>query len=717
MSTKKFINHTILPAIAASMLLASCKEDIDMSNRYVFDDYTITSYLEEHTEYKEYVEMLKHTKVSDISSSNMLQLLSARGHYTCFAPTDSAIHEYLKQLVEDKMISEPSWDAFENEHKRDSVQGVIVKNSIIDGKDDLWYETNAFPNENSEFELTNMRDRKLSVHYGSNPDSIYINTSCFIDMKNRDIPCLNGVIHQMHNVITTNDQSMAQVLKECMEGERSDYMVMAKLIDACGLMDTLNQKRDEAYERAYLTGQVTDYPANGLQSTEDGTCYVPQHRKYGFTLFAEPDKFWEETMGKSANKISVEDVKKWIVENGFYPNATTDNDYRNTNNVLNQFVTYHLLPMRIPNHKLVMHRNELGYQIGIGAASTIPIMEHYTTMGKPRLLKIYQSAETERAARGGDNTGIYLNRFPELDNRRQGNYHELSCDDDKTGNLIHSLAENLGEFNTENGMIYPIDGVLAYTEDVQANLGKTRIRFEAMSLFPETMTNDIRQNTIVSARTQNVAFPQDNVYKYLENLSINDRTRTFCYFGAWGRNWNNYQGDEIKGVGQYDYTFKLPPVPRRDTYEIRYKVLANGDRGVCQFFFGTDPNNLPVAGIPMDLTIGGLEHYTSSGTSPSIAGWLEDEDDDDYNSDIDKAMRLNGFMKGPRYYWDGSTTSRQQHWNVRRIIVRQTLDPNEQYYLRFKSCIESNTKEFYMDYIEYCPKSIYDNPNKPEDIW
>ena len=32
-------------------------------------------------------------------------------------------------------------------------------------------------------------------------------------------------------------------------------------------------------------------------------------------------------------------------------------------------------------------------------------------------------------------------------------------------------------------------------------------------------------------------------------------------------------------------------------------------------------------------------------------------------------------------------------------------------------CIESERKEFYMDYIEYCPKEIYDNPAKAEDIW
>lgn len=707
----------ILLFILASIVLVSCTEDIDTSNRYVFKDYTVSSYLQAHEEYSEYVKLLYKVPISSVSESTVGQLLSARGHYTCFAPTNEAIQNYLEQLAEKGLISEPSWDGFENQETLDSICKIIVMNSIIDGRDETWYETGGFPRESAEFELTNMRDRKLSVHYGANPDSIYINTTCPIDLNKRDINCLNGIIHQMHAVVVTNDQSMAQILKECMEGKHSDYRVMSMLIDACGLMDTLSKKRDEAYERAYLTGLVKDYPANGLQSTTDGTCYVPQHRKYGFTLFAEPDRLWEETLGKRASEISIEDVKNWIIDQGFYPEAKNDDRYKETDNVLNLFVTYHLLPMRIPNNKLVMHNNERGFRVGTGASITIPVMEHYTTMGKPRLLKIYQSYESRYESPGNDNSGIYLNRFPNLDDSRTGNYHELSCEKSKEGILIREFAENVGEFNTENGMIYPIEGILAYTNDVRNSLGSTRIRFEAMSMFPETMTNDIRQNSIISARTQNVAFPQDHVYKYLENLSINELTRTFCYFGAWGLNWNNYQGDEIKGVGQYDYTFKLPPVPRRTTYEIRYKVLANHDRGVCQIYFGTDPNNLPIAGIPMDLTMGGRERYLSDGTSPSIAGWIEDINDEDSNSEVDKSMRLNGFMKGPQYYWDGTITSREQHWNVRRIIVRQTLDPDKQYYLRFKSCIDSERKEFYMDYIEYCPKEVYDNPMKPEDIW
>ena len=703
--------------VALTCLLVACKENIDMSNRYVFKEHTITSYLETRPENSDFLQLLYQVKISKRSNSTVGQLLSARGHYTCFAPTNEAIHEYLDSLVRQGLISEPSFDAFTDTTKLDSIRTVIVKNSIIDGGDNIIYETGSFPDEKGEFELTNMKDHKLSVHYAGNFDSIFINSSCLIDLKNHDIPCINGVIHQVHQVITPSEQSLGQLLQDCVDGLHSDYRVMASLVKACGLLDTLDKQRDEVYELAYLTDEVRDYPANGLASTADGTCYVPEHRRYGFTLFAEPDAFWAEQLGLYPEDITPEDVQKWLANHSYYPDAEQDENYRSQRNLLNQFVTYHLLPMRIPNDKLVFHNNERGFRLGTGTAYTIPVMEHYTTMGKPRLLKIYQSSETARLPLSNESTGIFLNRFPVLDNGRHGTGHEVSCDTKRQGNLIYDCADNLNEFRTVNGIIYPIDGILAYTDEVRTAMMSNRIRFDIMSLFPEVMNNDIRQSSVGSPQTQCVAFPQDNVYKYLENVTINDNTLTFCYFTAYKWNWNNYQGDELKGVGYYDYTFKLPPVPKRGTYEIRYKVLANHDRGVCQIYFGTNPNNLVIMGIPMDLTIGGLVHYTSNGERPSISGWMADTDDDDYNALIDKKMRNNGFMKGPLSYWDGSITSREQHWNVRRIIVRQTLDPEEQYYLRFRSCIDNSSKEFYIDYLEYCPKEVYDNPMIPEDIW
>ena len=45
------------------------------------------------------------------------------------------------------------------------------------------------------------------------------------------------------------------------------------------------------------------------------------------------------------------------------------------------------------------------------------------------------------------------------------------------------------------------------------------------------------------------------------------------------------------------------------------------------------------------------------------------------------------------------------------------MDPDKTYYNRFKSVLESDRKELYMDYMEFVSKEIFDNPEKPESIW
>ena len=73
------------------ILLYSCTENIDTSARYVFKADCVMTYLEKHEAYSEYVKLLKLTPISIRSKSTVGELLTARGHYTVFAPTNKAI--------------------------------------------------------------------------------------------------------------------------------------------------------------------------------------------------------------------------------------------------------------------------------------------------------------------------------------------------------------------------------------------------------------------------------------------------------------------------------------------------------------------------------------------------------------------------------------------------------------------------------------------------
>ena len=127
------MKKNILWIIFPLCTLFSCTEKIDQSARYVFQDYTVTSYLETHEQYSTYYQLLDMVPVSAISKTTVKQLVSARGNYTVFAPTNEAIEDYLNKLYAKGIIETPSWDGFHDSITLDSVRQVIVYNSIIDG--------------------------------------------------------------------------------------------------------------------------------------------------------------------------------------------------------------------------------------------------------------------------------------------------------------------------------------------------------------------------------------------------------------------------------------------------------------------------------------------------------------------------------------------------------------------------------------------------------
>ena len=693
--------------------LWSCTENIDTSARYVFKEETVMSYLEKHPAYSSYVDILRQVNISKLSDSKVSQLLSARGVYTVFAPNNDAIQKYLEDLVEEGLITEPSWDAFPSEHKLDSIRKVIVYNSIIDGGDEpeAYFYTTSFPQDKDEFILGTLNDKKLSVRKPANqPDSIYINDDCPVSVKERDILNINGIIHQMEKVIAPKDITAANYIQQCLDEKREGFYACFRIIQACGLLDTLRAVRDEKYEELYQTGMIKDL--EGMTSygfAEGDVASAPKHRLYGFTIFAEPDDFWRREGIDPADPDLLRKVVQWILDKHQYSEDdqfTTDDNYESEDNLLYQWMTYHMLPMKIPKGKLVFHVNEYGYNLSKPNSYSIPVYEFYTTMGKRRLFKLMES---------GASNGVWINRFPIIDNERRGTGEEIGCDPKNEGSRVETDSPLAILNDMVNCNIYPISAPISYNDATRDNLQKNRIRFDGMSLFPEAMNNDLRLKKASEERYKHVYIPNTvTAYNYFENMQQN-ADMNFVYYNAWNDDWCNLHRDEMKAVGRFEVMFTLPPVPRRGTYEVRYKVLANSNRGVAQIYFGDNPNNLPVAGIPIDLTLD-----CRNDLDAKKAGWERDTDDEDYNAEKDKSMRTNGYMKGPKSIWgnDGQTERDYNHReNIRHIFVRQTLDPDKTYYIKLKSVLDSDRKEFYTDFIEYCAKEIYDNPEHPEDIW
>lgn len=467
--------------------------------------------------------------------------------------------------------------------------------------------------------------------------------------------------------------------------EKPTFSVFQQMMEATGWNKALMAYEDEEYAQMYNEGKIEDVVSsvNGERPIT-----VPAHRYYGYTVFAERNAVYETLLGKAADAITLRDLTTELAK---YYEGKTDEDYASEDHVLNRFVSYHLLPVKLPYDRLVIHWNEKGYNRN-NKILTIPVMEYYETMGKGRrLMKMTESAISN---------GVRINRFMKMDNT----YYEIP------NSGAEGIAINKDDADNDsylNGYVYALNELLVYDNEVRSSLANERMRYDMASLFPELVNNNMR---LKESTGNNGYWGIPNNYPYLENLTIAQETN-FAYLPGVSYAWYNYQGDEFNVTGDFDVTIKLPAVPESGTYELRMGVQNNTQlRGIAQAYVGNDKENLNACGLPIDFRKGG-------NTTEDPIGWVADGSDEVINQLNDLRMREKGFMKGPEYYTIGGRQARDQQTVTRRVIGQFYFEAGKTYYMRLKSCLDDTTKELYLDYIELVPKSVYDNPNEPEDRW
>ena len=440
--------------------------------------------------------------------------------------------------------------------------------------------------------------------------------------------------------------SLETYLRMCMDNASSRFHVFSQLMEATGLMAQLSS--------------------------------------IGYTLFVEPDAFWEKAIGINPASITIDDVKKYLIQKGAYPEAMTNDDYANPKHLIFQFVSYHLVPVKVNPYRLVIHANEYGYDIQRPSKIATPVVEYYPSMDSNHLLKLYESAESN---------GIFINRFPLLDNGRTGTGHETTCPDGCIG--VRIQKENAIK-NLSNGFIYPIEGLLLYDESTRTNLGKERLRFDAASLIPELMNNDIRKKCSTAEKDKEVVIDSSNG----NNLTINEDA-TLLYCNPYHNEGSYYQGDFLKCTGLYDITLRLPPVPVSGNYQLRMGSMLTSNGSIFQSYWGDDKNLLAPQGIPTDWR------------QRDNIGW-EDDIDESHDIQTDRNLQNCGWAKAPNSISSPEYDSARRNPNcLRNIILQREMQADAIYYLRFKCVFQG---ELLLDYFELVPENIYDQLDG-EDIW
>lgn len=447
-------------------------------------------------------------------------------------------------------------------------------------------------------------------------------------LVSKDNVVYNGVIQGINDIIIPSREGFAQALKK-----DTTVTIFYKALILTGLADSLTKIQDDTYK-------ATQKFKDEYNSYEIVT---PAVRKFGYTAFVESDKVYS-TYG--INSLSDLNAKAKIL----YPSDPIyDNDFTNRKNSLNQFIAYHLVNKAVYYNTFFYKRD---------AVKNYTPDEFLETMLTNRIIHVSK-----------ENSDVILNTKTDF------------------SVTVPSAASK----STINGVYHLVNKMLVYSDRVEQTLSNSRIRFDIVSLFPEMTNNNIRGSegfmSINNGSGDRFGFQPG----YLADLKMSKDTRLIYLAGKQGQ-WANFQADELMGLGAYDITLRLLPVPP-GTYELRFGYSANANRSITQLYIDGKP-----IGIPLDLTL--------TADKPQV-GSIIDKLTDDNGYENDKMMRNRGYMKAPNTYLYINTIARDATNIMRRIIGTFTFNDYQPHYLRFKSVTNDNNKQCMMDYFEYVPKNVY----------
>jgi hypothetical protein len=174
---------------------------------------------------------------------------------------------------------------------------------------------------------------------------------------------------------------------------------------------------------------------------------------------------------------------------------------------------------------------------------------------------------------------------------------------------------------------------------------------------------------------------------------------------------DSWQGDEWNLFGDYDFTFRIPPVPFSGEWQLRLGFAAEPTRGVMQVYFDGVPQ-----GIPLDMTknINDAEMYMGDRFISQLSSY--DQQTDEEKAEQQKLLKnLGAYLDGRALFSfpnDGKSISPfiTHVARYRRILCQTYIDCTKDHYLRFRVAsngLQGNNNEFMLDYLEIVPKSVY----------
>lgn len=634
-------------------VFSSCKnDDIPDESYYTFKGETLGQYLHNRPEtYGEFVKILQRCRLKE-EGSTLESLLNAYGSFTCFAPTNQAMADYLDRYGLQAV-----------EEMTDSAVSVIARMHLINSSlMNTVYETKNFSSKLSDQNMYNK-----TIYILDNGGTYSINERGTITEK--DIAVHNGVIHQINAVLEPSDLKLDVFLEK--------YPEYSLFREALNLTDVASRLNTEPEDREFV-------PAENFTGIYGGNdAITPQHRYFYYTCFIETNEVFERA-GITDLASMQRYAKKWFEEvYSAEPEILEEGltgDWADPHNYFNRFVAYHFVNKKIDKIDFTH------YNAGM-ASGYDKFMEFAETLAPGQILCM---AAGKNSTSDGEKSFLHLN--PSAEQVALPGIDEKFTWSRPVKNGVR-LSDNLSR-ESSNGFFHEIEEVLTFPRN---EFKKIRCRFDYASVFPEMMSNAIRAQF---TNGQQVFFKNG----YLSNLFFRTETTRFYYLNP--KEWSNYQGDEIMALGNFDFDIKLPPFPSGQ-YEVRFGYTANGNRGCAQIYMGDSRDRLLPCGIPVDLTVNAKNYGWAPDENDDMANYESDKvlHANGWMKGPNSTMAANG---------KSSNSLRQTDNSIRCVVGVIDLKRDGAIYVRFRNATNNEDAQFMMDYIEVCPANIYDNPNKAE---
>ncbi|MDO5447919.1 MAG: fasciclin domain-containing protein, partial [Prevotellaceae bacterium] len=641
------------------------------------------------------------------------RMMSSYGQYTCFAPSNKGVAKYIDSLYNDPEAVIPNNGMTENslEGLSDSLCTEIAKYHLTSGL----YSIIKLGGDGVT--VNTMLGRPFTTSVDTLGQTVLNSVSTVISQDNE---MTNGIVHLIDNVVPRSSRLICDEL-----ARDSVFTIFNDALQRTGLKDSLS-KVDK--------GKTYDMGSN--HNDRDGnSLYYPTECKIGFTIFAETDKVFN-----AAGIHNFNDLKAKCIE--WYANATdwydyprekgieisTGDDYTNRFNVVNMFISYHILRASMAVDQLVYERKS-GNENWNYAYGGEP-QDYFETMLPHTLMKIWQPLYHNTGA----SNSLWINRYranntltDEVGLQGSESIHPLIREGVQ---IVRNAAASIQSYN---GYIHRLNGILLYDELVPKGVLNERLRLDTSTFLYELINNGIRgaSPTEVSAMNgggngDRVAFALD----YFDNIVCYSAS-TVLRFNVQGA-WRAHESDQFQGWNKYDFAVRIPSVPS-GVYEIRmiYPPMERG--GLMQYYIGTSNKvqSMQALGIPLDAR---LPLHDDAGAA---MGWTDPTSEEDFGVASDIMLRNNGYMRAPCSFSrgtyntttspvsdpaliTGSTNCRTERGYgtsmIRRIVTRQQLNQSEDYWLRIKNLITDDPSlGWSFDFIELVPVSVVDNQNYTED--